>query len=29
MQELKKKKWFWDNNFNNLKQRSEWHNKNC
>ena len=20
---IKKKKWFWDNNFNNLKQRSE------
>ena len=21
--------WFWNNNFNNFKQRNEWHNGNC
>ena len=25
----KKKTWFWDNNFNSLKRRNEWHNENC
>ena len=24
----KKTTWFWDNNFNNFKQRNEWHNEN-
>ena len=24
-----KKIWFWDNKFNNLKQKSKWHNENC
>ena len=23
----KKNTWFWDNNFNNCKQRNEWHNE--
>ena len=26
---LKKNAWFWNNNFNNLKWRNEWHNENC
>ena len=21
--------WFWNNNYNNFKQRNEWHNGNC
>ena len=21
--------WFWDNNFNNFKQKSDWHDRNC
>ena len=25
----KKKKWFWNNNFNNCKWRNEWQNENC
>ena len=25
----KENTWFWDNNFNNFKQRNEWHNENC
>ena len=26
---IQKNTWFWDNDFNNFKQRNELHNKNC
>ena len=29
IQQKKKKRWFWNNNFNNFRWRNEWYNENC